>query len=116
MLVFDNGTVSWDELAVPPTFNESGDIEASEKHEMSARCNISILSENKKDYEDGKAESATYLVTIDMESVPNVSTNASGQLSATYIKLQHDRKGCLGVFPIQRIEYYEITQSIGIWV
>ncbi len=116
MLLFDNGTVSWDDLNVLPTYNESGDIEETEKHEVSVRCNISTISDSRKDYEDGQSQQATYCVTIDMNSVPSVIESGNGKLTASYIKLRHDRKGYLGTFPIQQVEYYEITQSIAIWV
>lgn len=115
MLIFDNGTVIFDCLSTPPTFNASGDIEPTEKYEISVRCSIETASESDKTYEDGKVKSATYVVMLDMNSVPFI-LNSKGKITSQYVKLRHDRKGELGTFPVQRVEYYELTQSIGIWV
>ena len=73
-------------------------------------CTITTASENRNaTYEGGVVKRATYTVTCNMEDVGEV-------FNPRYVRLTHERKGDLGMFQVQRIEYYTITQTIELWV
>jgi hypothetical protein len=68
------------------------------------------LNENKKgSYDDGRYKNCTYSIIIDYSSVDD-------NFNPVSVELTHDKKGNIGEFTIQRIEYYSLTKSIEIWV
>ena len=117
MLVFVNGYMTYfddegdavlDENGNPGV--DSGSDSGSGYDGTSVECYIETLTADKKGrYDDGRYSNAQYSVLINSENVP---------LSFNPLKvgLVHDRKGDLGVLEVQRIEFYELTQSIELWV
>ena len=74
------------------------------------RCTITTLTEHSRGrYEDGKYRASSYSVTLNSEDV-------AADFAPSVVTLVHDRKGNLGTFQVQRVEYYDITQTIEIWV
>ena len=74
------------------------------------RCTITTLTEHSRGrYEDGKYRASSYSVTLNSEDV-------AADFAPSVVTLVHERKGNLGTFQVQRIEYYDITQTIEIWV
>ena len=77
---------------------------------VSARCYIEVSSESKSGRnEDGVYPVGSYVVSLDYDAV-------SSDFAPTKIQLVHERKGDLGVFTIQRMEFYNITRTIQIWI
>lgn len=77
-----------------------------------ARCYIETLSEDKRGEiasEQVRYATQSYSVLLDADSVPQ-------DFIPQAVALEHDRKGVLGNFTVQRIEWYDLTKSIQIWV
>ena len=110
MLIFKNGTAIF-KNDVQVEFDEDGHPQStSEQVVTEAVCNISTLSESRKgQYEDGRYKMCSYSVMIDYSSVDDTFNPKS-------VELIHDKKGNMGEFTIQRVEYYSLTKSIEIWV
>ena len=106
MLVFRNGTISY----VNAT-EVLRDVTAG-TYDGTCGCTISTLTENKKGRyaNEGKYQESQYSVLINYSEVDLDTFNPS------IVKLVHNRKGELGNFTVQRIEYYDITRTIEIWV
>lgn len=106
MLVFRNGTISY----VNAT-EVLRDVTAG-TYDGTCGCTISTLTENKKGMygNEGKYQECQYSVLINYSEVDLDTFNPS------IVKLVHNMKGELGNFTVQRIEYYDITRTIEIWV
>ena len=118
MLVFRNGTISY----VNAT-EVLRDVTAG-TYDGTCGCTISTLTENKKgrygnegkyqesqySVDEGKYQECQYSVLVNYSEVDLDTFNPS------IVKLVHNRKGELGNFTVQRIEYYDITRTIEIWV
>ena len=108
MLIFPNGTAHFDVAGVNDIGDDGLPIQGN-NFTLSARCYIEAGSEHRRGKnEDGQYPVGSYVVSIDYDSV-NSSFNPKK------IKLEHERKGDLGTFTIQRIEYYDLTRTIQIW-
>lgn len=110
MQIFPNGILRWfgsvtadlDEYGMP--------VAADTSSSMECRCTITTASEKRNaTYDGGAVKLATYTVTCNME-------DAGEGFSPHTVHLVHDIKGDLGMFQVQRIEYYTITQTIELWV
>lgn len=109
MLVFRNGTASWLDSYVN-VLDEEGNPQNTEGLYSESECYISTLQEDRKGrYDDGRYRNCSYSVMFDMDEV-------SVNFSPKSITLTHENKGSLGEFTVQRIEYYNLTRSIEIWV
>lgn len=109
MLVFHNGILTYGSNA-STRLDMYGNPVAIQCSEDAVKCYINTTSENRNGRnDDGLYKSATYSALIDMDSVGE-------NFNPKTISLIHERKGDLGKFPVQRIEYYTITRSIEIWV
>lgn len=74
------------------------------------RCTITTVTEHRKgSYDDGDYKSCRYSVTCNLEDV-------GGNFHPSAVSLHHDDKGELGFFQVQRIEYYHLTNTVGLWV
>lgn len=106
MLVFRNGTISY----VNAT-EVLRDVTAG-TYDGTCGCTISTLTENKKGRygNEGKYQECQYSVLMNYSEVDLDTFNPS------IVKLVHNRKGELGNSTVQRIEYYDITRTIEIWV
>lgn len=127
MLIFSNGYMEYytdegdavlDENGNPVGVDSSGSGSGSASgsgsgiasDSIEVLCNIETLTADRRGrYDDGRYSNATYAVMLDAESVPL-------DFSPLKVRLVHERKGDLGVFTVQRIEYYTLTQSIELWV
>ena len=109
MQIFSNGF-----MAYTTTFTEDIDEDGipipAAATEAECRCTITTATENRNaTYDGGTVKRASYTVTCNMEDVQN-------PFAPTQVHLRHDKKGDLGMFSVQRIEYYDITQTIELWV
>lgn len=110
MLIFKNGYVSWVQTSAQDLVDANGNAIAVEDQTRKAECYIDPVEENKKgEYDNGKYSRRSYNVLLDQSSVP-------ANFNPTSITLQHNRKGNIGTYTVQRIEFYDLTGSIEIWV
>lgn len=115
MQIFPNGTMSYADPSVEAQtdFDEKGlPIASSEETtDLSVICTISTLSEDRKGrYDDGRYRNCQYSVTCNLEDVGNEFNSVKS------VTLNHDIKGSLGTFLVQRIEFYTLTQTVEVWV
>ena len=109
MLIFSNGTAYFDYQLPDNDIDENGYPIAGGAFELSAKCFIDAQGENKNGkYDDGKFPNGSYIISLDYDSV-------SEDFAPSKIRLEHERKGDLGVFTIQRMEFYNLTRTIQIW-
>lgn len=110
MQIFPNGRLFYS-FGTHGDLDEDGNpIPASATQDGDCICTITTASEDRNTYyEGGVAKRATYTVTCNMEDVDE-------NFCPRVIRLVHDRKGDLGSFLVHRIEYYDITQTIELWV
>lgn len=123
MQIFPNGKMYY--VTKSSDLDDEGmPVSASDKRSVSMECTITTLSDSKRGKTDGGSyRDCTYSVTFNMEdyearrdSFPFKFSFAFKGEFADHIALVHDRKGDLGTFMVQRIEFYEITNTIEIWV
>ena len=112
MLIFKNGKMTWLQAGVQVLVDADGNAVpvAHAGNKQAVECYIDVLTEDRKGkYSDGKYTQCEYSVLLDQSSVPS-------DFNPKSITIIHNRKGFLGIFPVQRIEYYDLTSSIEIWV
>lgn len=110
MLVFVNGSLGYFTNEGVAELDENGNPVVSADESTEVECYIETITENQRGrYEDGRYANVSYSVMINSESVPL-------GFMPEKVKLTHDRKGDLGVFTVQRIEFYDLTQTIQLWV
>jgi len=114
MLIFENGTAYFDE---PDKQKGDWDIDADgmpiEGGELTIEvpCFIEVSNENKRGrYDDGAHTNGSYTISLDYGSIDTDTFKPSK------VRLQHKRKGDLGEFTIQRIEFFDITRTVQVWV
>lgn len=76
------------------------------------RCYIETLSEDKRGNataEQVRYANRSYSILLDADSVPQ-------GFNPTVVALEHDRKGTLGQFTVQRIEWFDLVKTVQIWV
>lgn len=104
MLIFKNGTAQW--------FNETDELQSIEEMtpDGEAECFIETLSETRKGrYDDGRYRNCEFSVKLNYSSMSEVFKPA-------FLRLNRKWFGDIGTFAVQRIEYYDLTQTIEIWV
>lgn len=110
MLIFQNGTAYFNTAENVADIDEYGLPIRSGGFDLSVPCYIETQNENKRGhYDDGAYPNGSFVVSFDYDGVGE-------DFSPTKVRLEHERKGNLGEFTIQRIEYYDITRTIQIWV
>lgn len=110
MLIFKNGYMSWMQSSTDKLVDENGNAIPAEGMNKKVECYIDVVVEDKKgSYDNGQYTQRQYNVTLDQSSVPTT-------FNPKTITLQHNRKGNIGTFTVQRIEFYDLTGSIEIWV
>lgn len=110
MLIFSNGTAYFNVSNSNKDINDFGMPIEGGDYVLSVRCYIEAQSENKSGKnEDGFYPNGSYSVSFDYDSVPS-------NFSPTKVRLEHERKGNLGEFTIQRTEFYNLTRTIQIWI
>ena len=111
MLIFINGKAYFATRSTDDYLDENGNpIQTKQLYDVECDCTINTLSEDRKGrYDDGRYRNCSYSVSINMDSVGNTFNPQS-------VRLEHKNKGALGEFQIQRIEYYELTGTIEVWV
>ena len=79
-------------------------------NKQAVECYIDVLTEDRKGkYPDGKYTRCEYSILLDQSSVPS-------DFNPKSITIIHNRKGNIGTYTVQRIEFYDLTGSIEIWV
>lgn len=111
MLIFQNGTASFNIGGETADIDDNGLPTRSTKFDIvDIPCYIEVQSKNRQGrYDEGKYPVGTYSVSIDYDSVVD-------NFSPTRVQLTHERQGNLGIFTIQRIEFYDLTRTIQLWV
>lgn len=110
MLIFSNGTIYFDHPISGTDIDEEGFPIAGSDFLSSAQCYIDVQNENRSGkYEEGKYPNGSFVVSLDYDSVDE-------DFNPKKVRLEHERKGDLGVFTIQRIEFYNLTRTIQIWI
>lgn len=112
MKLFTNGIMSYGRSTDREiSFDADGNPMRKEEGNLrKVRVFIDALSEDKKGrYDDGRYTNASYEVSLDYDDVP-------AKFKPTDISIIHDRKGDLGSFTVQRIEFYDLTRTIVIWI
>lgn len=110
MQIFPNGTLRYNTGTVADLDENGLPIPAESAPAEECICTITTAAENRNTvYDGGVVKRATYTVTCNMEDVGET-------FNPRFVELTHDQKGTLGRFPVQRIEYYTITQTIELWV
>jgi hypothetical protein len=125
MLIFKNGYVSWVQTSTQDLVDTNGNAIAVEGQMRKAECYIDVVQEDKRgelsdghtqrsngkytQRSNGKYTQRSYKVLLDQSSVP-------AKFNPTSITLHHNRKGNIGTYTVQRIEFYDLTGSIEIWV
>jgi len=110
MLIFQNGTAYFNTAENVADIDEYGLPIQSGGFDLSVPCYIETQNENKRGhYDDGAYSQGNFTVSFDFDSIGE-------DFSPTKVRLEHERKGSLGEFTIQRTEYYDLTRTIQIWV
>ena len=125
MLIFKNGYVSWVQTSTQDLVDADGNAIAVEGYTKRAECYIDVVQEDKRgdvgdgytqrsngkytQRSNGKYTQRSYKVSLDQSSVP-------ADFNPKSITLEHNRKGNIGTYTVQRIEFYDLTGSIEIWV
>lgn len=110
MLVFSNGTLEYNIGEGNPSMDANGNPIRSNFSTRSVKCNIETSTFDRSgNYGDGTNTNSTYTIYVDMPSVP-------ADWNPMNVRLTHKRKGLLGDFTVQRVEFYELTQTIVLWV
>lgn len=107
MLPFKNSTLYWiDTVAAMPMVQ----MQSVSAPDDSCEAFVETLSENKKgSNSDGKYANCSYAIYINMSSVKE-------DFNPSFVKFAHKHKGETEWFPVQRIEFYDLTKTIEIWV
>ena len=111
MLIFPNGTAYFGEQGAQNDIDDKGlPVEATAPTD-GVPCFIEANGEDRKGRnEDGAYPHGAYTVSVDYDSVDVNS------FSPKTVTLTQDHKGELGSFPVQRVEFYEITRTVKVWV
>lgn len=110
MLIFSNGILYYDYPIEGSDIDENGYPITGSDFISSAKCYIDVQHENRSgEYEDGKFPNGSFVISLDYDSVGE-------DFNPKKVRLEHERKGDLGVFTIQRIEFYNLTRTIQIWI
>ena len=111
MLIFPNGTAYFNEPNTKKDIDENGLPVKGGDMSISAPCFIETSNEDRRGHnDDGAYPRFSFSIQVDYGGVD------IDNFKPTRVRLEHERKGDLGTFTIQRIEYYNITQTIQIWV
>lgn len=109
MLIFTNGKAYFDNGAASVDVDENGFPIKGDDFTLTATCYIEVGTENKRGRnEDGAYPNASYVVSVDYDAI-------KGDFNPKKMRLEHDKKGDLGVFTIQRVEFYDLMRTIQIW-
>ena len=110
MLIFQNGTAYFEEPSAVEDIDYEGEPIAAFDLPLSAPCYIEMGSEDRSGRnEDGVFPRSSFTISLDYDSV-------SEEFNPSRVRVVHERKGDLGTFPVQRIEFYNLTRTIQIWV
>ena len=110
MQIFPNGTMRYTNASGTADLDSNGLPVAASGAEQSCQCTISVLAEDRKGrYDDGRYRNCSYSVTCNLEEV-------SETFNPTSVRLEHEFKGDLGYFTVQRVEFYKLTGTGEVWV
>ena len=109
MQIFPNGYLTYAVAAMPDLDGEGLPV-ASVPAEARVRCTITTMTDDLRGrYDDGMFRNVSFSVTLNTEDAPM-------SFSPTQVTLVHDHLGTLGPFQVQRVQYYDLTQTIELWV
>ena len=112
MLIFQNGTALFNEPTTEDDIKDDGTAASASAPTLSVPCFIEASGEDRKGRnDDGKYPHGSYAISFDYDSITDIDN-----FSPKQVKLQHERKGDLGTFTVQRYEFYDITRTIKVWV
>lgn len=110
MLIKSNGTAYFDEPSAHSDIDDKGLPIKGERPSIEVPCYIEVGNENRSGRgEDGKFPRVSFTLYIDYGSVGE-------DFHPTKVRVEHERKGDMGTFSIQRTEFYDFTRTIQIWV
>lgn len=110
MQIFPNGYMKYRLAGSASDLDSNGYPVADTGFSGECRCTITVITDNRKGrYDGGQFRNASYSITCNMEDV-------SGTFDPTAVSLTHDQKGNLGEFQVQRVEFYNLTGTIEVWV
>lgn len=112
MLIFQNGTAYFGGLSTKGDIDENGLPIKGDELTNAVPCFIESSGEDRKGRnDDGAFPHGSFTVSVDYDGVADINN-----FSPKEVRLQHERKGDLGTFTVQRYEFYDITRTIKIWV
>ena len=112
MLIFQNGTAYFNEQDTRKDIDEMGLPVSGDVPTNAVPCYIESSGEDRKGQnEDGKFPHGSFAIFFDYDSITDIDN-----FSPKQVKLQHERKGDLGTFAVQRYEFYDITRTVKVWV
>ena len=110
MLFFSNGTAHFDLAQVGTDIDEMGMPIAGGSFILSAPCYIEASGESRaKKNDEGYYPNGSYSISLDYGAIGK-------DFNPMKVRLEHKHKGDLGTFTIQRIEFYDITRTVQVWV
>ena len=110
MQIFPNGTMKYRLAGTGDDLDKNGFPVADTGFSGECQCTITASTDNRRGrYDDGQYRNSSYSVTCNLDDVP-------AAFNPTAVSLTHKHKGDLGEFQVQRVEFYEITRTIEIWV
>lgn len=107
MLTIENGTLEWINATSPVQYLDDDD---EITFDGSCECHIETLSENKKGrYADGRYTDCQYSIFVNISSVGE-------DWQPKMVRFARKHKGNSELMTVQRIDYYDLTQQVEIWV
>lgn len=112
MLIFQNGTAYFSEQTTQYDIEENGLPVSGEEPTNAIPCYIESSGEDRKGRnDDGAFPHGSFTISLDYDGIADIDN-----FSPKAVRLQHERKGDLGTFTVQRYEFYDITRTVKIWV
>ena len=110
MLIFQNGTAYFEEPSATSDIDENGCPIEGVEPTLAVPCYIEMGNEDRNGRsEDGVFPRASFSISFDYDSVDE-------DFNPSKVRVEHERKGDLGTFTVQRIEFYNLTRTIQVWV
>jgi hypothetical protein len=110
MLIFQNGTAYFDAPQATSDIDENGKPIAGAAISLEVPCYIEFGSESRNGKtDDGKIPRLSFTVSFDYDSV-------GADFNPSVVRVVHNYKGDLGTYTIQRLEHYDLTRTIQVWV
>lgn len=110
MEIFPNGRIYFDSGNAGSDIDENGLPISTQELYDSAICTINSQTENRNgSYDAGKYPVGSFTIYVDFSRVPK-------NFSPKVVRIEHEDKGDLGTFTVQRVEKYKLTNTYQLWV